>query len=117
MILLTDKQWALIEPLLPQQNFRKGGRPRANDRKTLMGILWVLRTGAQWEQMPREYGSYVTCWRRLKQWEEDGTWEKIWKHFLVVLDKNERIEWAMSFLDGSFVPAKKGALCWVNTKR
>lgn len=110
MTALTQKQWDTLEPLLPIQYFKKGGRPRADDKKTLHGILWILKTGAQWSEMPKEYGSYVTCWRRLKAWEEDGTWEKIWKRLLAILDKNERIDWAISFLDGSFVPAKKGGL-------
>jgi len=110
MTIINDQQWELLEPLLPKQKFKKGGRPRANDRQTLNGILWVLKTGAQWYEMPREFGSYVTCWRRLKNWEEKGVWAKIWKQLLRILDKKERIDWAISFLDGTFTPAKKGAL-------
>lgn len=105
---LSEKQWEMLAPLLPKQSFRKGGRPRADDRKTLAGILWVLKTGAQWHEMPKEYGSYVTCWRRLKQWEEKGVWEKIWRRLLAALDRQEKIDWSLAFLDGSFVPAKKG---------
>lgn len=108
MTALTNAQWAVLKPLLPKQNFTKGGRPRADDRKTLNGILWVLRTGAQWSEMPKKYGSYVTCWRRLKKWEDDGIWEKIWQRLLAMLDEEERLDWALAFLDGSFVPAKKG---------
>lgn len=107
---LTNKQWKLLEPLLPTQDFEKGGRPRADDRKTINGILWILKTGAQWSTMPKRYGVYTTCWRRLKRWQEDGTWERIWKRLLSTLDKEEKIDWALSFLDGSFVPAKKGDL-------
>lgn len=113
MNLLTDAQWEVLSPLFPSQDFRKGGRPRAQDRKTLEGILWVLKTGAQWYMMPKEYGSYVTAWRRLKRWEEDGSWERIWRKLLAMLDQKDRIDWAISFLDGSFVPAKKGDLRWV----
>lgn len=105
---LTSEQWELLEPLFPKQNFEKGGRPRADDRRTLNGILWVLKTGAQWSEMPKDYGSCVTCWRRLKRWQEENIWPKIWKRLLTVLDKKERIDWAISFLDGSFVPARKG---------
>lgn len=108
MTALTNKQWKALEPLIQKQDFSKGGRPRANDRKTLNGILWVLKTGAQWQETPKRYGSFMTCWRRLKQWDKDGTWEKIWHTLLATLDKQEKIDWTLAFLDGSFVPAKKG---------
>ena len=103
---LIDKQWQRVEPLLPSRKDR--GRPRANDRKTLNGILYVLRTGCRWQDIPKEYGSATTCWRRLKQWEKDGTWERIWRSLLVLLDEQGNLEWTRAFLDGSFVPAKKG---------
>ena len=68
---LTDKQWQNLEPLLPPP--RKGrGRPRADDRDTLNGILYVLRTDCRWQDVPRKYGSPTICWRRLKAWEENG---------------------------------------------
>ena len=110
MVILSQKQWEVLEPLLPKQNFKKGGRPRADDRRTLEGILWILKTGAQWSELPERYGSYVTGWRRLRRWQEDGTWPKIWKRLLAILGKEDRIDWTISFLDGSFVPAKKGGL-------
>jgi transposase len=103
---LIDRQWQRVEPLLPSHKDR--GRPRAYDRKTLNGILYVLRTGCRWQDIPREYGSATTCWRRLKQWEKDGTWERIWRSLLVLLDDQGNLEWTRAFLDGSFVPAKKG---------
>jgi transposase len=103
---LTDAQWECLEPSLPPRS--KQGRPRANDRNTLNGILYVLRTGYRWEDVPREYGSPTTCWRRLRAWEEDGTWERIWRNLLTLLDELEKLEWTRAFLDGSFVPAKKG---------
>jgi transposase len=105
---LTDEQWERLEPLLPPR--KKRGRPRADDRRTLNGVLYVLRTGCRWEDVPREYGSPSTCWRRLKAWEEDGTWERIWRSLLTLLDDQDKIEWVIAFLDGSFVPAKKGEL-------
>ena len=60
---LSDEQWKVIEPLLPPKATGRG-RPRADDRKTLNGIIYVLKTGVAWEDMPRKYGSYPTCWRR-----------------------------------------------------
>ena len=103
---LTDEQWAVIEPLLPKP--KPGpGRPPADPRKTLNGILYVLKTGCTWADMPRQYGSPTTCWRRLKQWSEDGTWERIWRALLSRMDAEEKIEWTQAFLDGRFVPPKR----------
>ncbi len=106
---LTDEQWAVIEPHLPKRT-RKRGRPRNDDRQTLNGILYVLKTGCAWEDLPPEYGSDTTCWRRLNEWSQAGTWERIWRAFLSELDAQTKLEWAQAFLDGSFVPAKKGAM-------
>lgn len=103
---LIDEQWESLQPLLPPR--QKRGRPRADDRKILNGILYVLRTGCRWEDVPHEYGSPSTCWRRLRAWEENGTWEKIWRVLLSLLDDQNKLKWEKAFLDGSFVPAKKG---------
>ncbi len=105
---LSDVQWQLIAAHLPPPE--RMGRPRADDRKTLEGILWVLRSGARWQDVPREYGSPTTCWRRLKEWEESGVWETLWRVILSALEVEQKLDWAQAFLDGSFVPAKKGAL-------
>ena len=104
---LSEQQWAKIEPLLPK--VRSRGRPWADNRRVLEGILWVLKTGARWRDLPKEYPSASTCWRRLRQWEERGVWLKIWRQFLCELDQKGRLDWSESFLDGSFAPAKKGA--------
>jgi transposase len=81
---LRDDQWELIAPLLPSQ--KKRGRPRADDRRTLDGILWVLRSGARWKDLPKEYGSRSTCHRRLQEGQEPGVGERIWLTFLGALD-------------------------------
>ena len=116
MAALTEKQWAVLKPLLPKQDKQKGGRPRANDRQTLNGILWVLRTGAQWSEMPRRFGSSTTAWRRLKTWEEDGTWERIWKKLLQVLSQDDKLKLEIGMIDGTFAPAKKGG-AWLVRRR
>lgn len=103
---LSDEQWGFIEPLLPQQG--RMGRPRANDRRVVQGILYVLRTSCRWKDMPIEFGAAVTAWRRLKRWEEDGTWESVWLRLLAGLDEAQKLDWTQAFLDGSFIPAKKG---------
>jgi len=110
--LLSDEQWELIEPLFPVPKRRrdKRGRPWAANRACLEGILWILQTGAAWRFLPSEFPSPSTCWRRLQRWEEQGVWLKAWRAFLGALDKEGLLDWEESFLDGSFAPAKKGAL-------
>jgi transposase len=104
---LTDEQWAVLEPLIPKRK-TKMGRPRNSDRQTLNGILYVLKTGCAWQDLPVEYGSDSTCWRRLHEWSQDGTWERVWRTLLSHLDAQAKLDWSQAFLDGSFVPAKKG---------
>jgi transposase len=104
---LSDEQWAKVEPLLPRERSR--GRPWADNRRVLEGILWILKTGARWRDLPKAYPSASTCWRRLRRWEEQDLWLKIWRQFLSELDQRGRLDWSESFLDGSFAPAKKGA--------
>jgi len=104
---LTDEQWKRIEPLLPQSSGR--GRPWADNRRVLEGILWVLKTGARWRDLPPEYPSPSTCWRRLQLWEEQDVWLDVWRQFLAELDARGQLDWSESFVDGSFAPAKKGA--------
>lgn len=103
---LKEEQWAVLAPLLPPQ--KDMGRPRADDRGVVEAILYVLKSGLGWNRLPPEYGSAATAWRRLKAWEEDGTWERIWRTLLTTLDTQQKLEWAQAFLDGSFVPAKRG---------
>jgi transposase len=109
--LWTDEQWKLIGPLLPEMpKSKKGGRPWAPNRGVLDGILWVLRTGARWQDLPDEYLSPSTCWRRLQRWEVEDVWLEIWRAFLGTLDERGQLDWSEAFIDGSFVPAKKGGL-------
>jgi len=110
--LLTDEQWMLIEPLLPNPVRRrdKRGRPAVPNRACFEGILWILQTGAAWRFLPDEFPSPATCWRRLKQWEDDGVWLDAWRALLGALDEEGLLKWDETFLDGSFAPAKKGAL-------
>ena len=108
---LSNKQWQRIEPLLPKlAKSKRGGRPWAENRAVLEGILWILRTGARWKDMPGEYPSPSTCWRRLRRWEEAGVWLAIWRAFLRTLDERQQLKWSEAFIDGSFAAAKKGAL-------
>lgn len=106
---LSDAQWQRIAPLLPMP--ARTGRPRADDRHVIEAILFVLKSGCRWADLPTEYGIHPsTAWRRLAAWEHDGTWERLWRAFLASLDAEGKLRWAEAFLDGSFVPAKRGAV-------
>ncbi len=72
---LSDTAWVAIAPLLPPGGRR--GRPWANHRKVINGILWKLRTGAPWRDLPDRYGSWQTCYDRFVRWRRDGTWERL----------------------------------------
>jgi transposase len=106
---LNDEQWALVADLFaePPPNPR-GGRPRAEPRRCLEGILWVLKTGARWKDLPRCFPSYVTCWRRFVDWSAEGIWEEAWRRLLQKLDQRGAIRWNEGFADGTFASAKKG---------
>jgi transposase len=110
--LLTDELWAVIEPLLPPERPKpNGGRPRLSDRAALTGILFVLRTGIPWEMLPQELGcgSGMTCWRRLRDWQQAEVWERIHHALLNRLGARDRIDWSRASLDSASVPAKRGA--------
>jgi transposase len=107
---LTDEQWEKISKYLPKpkRRSRKGGRPPIDNRHVFEGLLWVLRSGARWKDLPESYPSASTCWRRLVEWEDEGIWLTAWRAFLAELDDKGQLDWAETFADGSFSPAKKG---------
>jgi transposase len=110
--LLPDDLWAVVEPLLPPEPPKpKGGRPRVPDRAALTGILFVLKSGIPWELLPPELGcgSGVTCWRRLRDWQAAGVWDRLHRVLLDRLGGADRIDWSRAALDSASVPAKRGA--------
>jgi transposase len=109
--LLSEEQWAVLVPLFPEPKRRKDGRgrPWASNRACLQGILWVLRSGARWRDLPDEYPDGSTCWRRLRMWEEQGVWLRAWRKLLAQMDERKLLDWEEAFLDATFVTAKKGA--------
>lgn len=110
--LLPDELWAILEPLLPPvpPPGPKGGRPPVPHRATLTGILFVLKTGIPWEDLPVEMGcgSGMTCWRRLRDWQADGTWDKIHRELLGRLRGADKIDWSRALVDSSSVRAAYG---------
>ena len=108
--LLTDELWQRIEPLLPPERPKpKGGRPLVPDRTALTGIVFVLRTGIQWELLPKEMGCCgMTCWRRLRDWQEAGVGQDILHILLNRLQEANRIDWSRAVVDSSSVRAVFG---------
>jgi transposase len=118
--LVSNELWEVIEPLLPVEPPKpKGGRPRLPDRATLTGILFVLRSGIPWELLPQEMGcgSGVTCWRRLRDWQRAGVWDRLHRTLLDRLGRADRIDWSRASLDSRLVPAKRGAKLPGGTRR
>jgi transposase len=110
--LVSDELWAIVEPLIPPEPPKpKGGRPRVPDRACLTGIIFVLKTGLPWEDLPQEMGCGcgMTCWRRLFEWEQAGVWHRIHQAILERLAGAGQIDWSRASLDSASVPAKKGA--------
>jgi transposase len=111
--LVSDELWELFEPLIPkvERRYRYPGRRRIDDRKVLTGILFVLKTGIPWERLPQELGcgSGMTCWRRLREWQEAGVWQRLHELLLAKLREAERIDWSRVVVDSAQVPAVLGA--------
>jgi transposase len=111
--LVPDELWEVVEPLIPEvkRRYRYPGRKRVPDRQVLTGILFVLKTGIPWEALPQEMscGSGVTCWRRLREWQEQGVWQRLHEVLLAKLNAAGEIDWQRAAVDSSHVRAFEGA--------
>ena len=107
---LSDAQWAVLDPLIPEPPRRKDGRgrPWKARRAVLDGILWVLRTGAPWADLPDRYPPYQTCHRRFQQWVRSGILKGVFEALATDLYLRGLLDIREAFIDGSFAPAKKG---------
>jgi transposase len=109
---LTNEQWNRIEPIVlsakPSKDPR--GRKQRDPREVLNGILWILRTGAPWKDLPPRYPPYQTCHRRFQQWAKSGVFKRIVQELAKDLSERGGIDIREAFIDGTFVPAKKGVL-------
>jgi transposase len=111
--ILDDALWKLIEPLLPaprKRRRRHPGRRPLSHRAALAGVLFVLRTGIPWELLPQElgYGSGMTCWRRLRDWQKAGVWKRIHRMLLDKLQEADKIDWSRAVVDSASVRAVFG---------
>ena len=113
--LVSDDLWGLVAPLLPPRPPRpKGGRPPLPDRACFTGIVFVLKTGIQWGDLPQEMGcgSGMTCWRRLRDWQTAGVFDRLQAEILARLEAAGELDWSRAVVDASLVRAKgvkKGA--------
>src|SRR5438105_3542094 len=106
---LTDEQWKNIGPLIPPVSRRPDGRgrPWKETREVLDGIFWVLRTGAAWQDLPKEFLPYQTCHRRFQSWVRSGVLKRVLRTLAEDLKDRGGLDLSECFIDGTFVSAKK----------
>ena len=109
---ITNEQWNRIEPIIRELTPPKDprGRPGRDPRQVFNGILWILRTGAPWKDLPQRYPPYQTCHRWFQQWVRQGVFKRITQELAEDLYERGKIDIREAFIDGTFAPAKKGVL-------
>ena len=111
---LTDEQWDAISGCFPakerKRTTKKGGRPWRDPRDVVNGVMWILRTGAPWADLPGRYPPYQTCHRRFQTWVEDGALERVLRRLAEDLRDRGKLDLTEAFIDGSHAGAKRGAL-------
>jgi len=106
---IPDELWERIEPLLPRvRKSKKGGRPPVAQRPVLDGIFYVLRTGCQWNAVPRDLGASTTVYRYFRKYVEAGVFRKLWKAGLMEYDELKGIHWDWQSIDGAMTKAPLG---------
>jgi len=105
---LTDEQWSVIEPFVTVKR-AKTGRPRREPRIMLNGILWLLRTGAPWRDLPERFGPWQTVYEYFSTWQSNGTFVRILEALQIRLDRDGNIDWDLWCIDGSNVRASRAA--------
>ena len=121
-ILVDDRLWSQLEPLLPRPKRRRRrypGRKPLDNRQVLTGILFVLKTGIPWEYLPTELGcgSGMTCWRRLHQWQRTGVWRTLHRVLLAQLQATDQLNWSRAIVDSSSIRALRGGKKRVRIRR
>lgn len=105
---LTDEQWEQLRPLLPPQRTR-GGRPPKDHRQIVNGLLWLLRTGAPWRDLPEQYGPWQTVATRFYRWRRAGIWERILADLQSQADADGKLDWTLHHVDGTMIRAHQHA--------
>jgi len=101
---LTDDEWERLAPLLPPQQ-PTTGRPAHDHRTIINGILWILRTGAPWRDLPERYGRWTTVYQRFRRWQQAGMWQHVLANLHTQADATATIDWEISFIDSTVVRA------------
>jgi transposase len=104
---VSDQEWELLKELLPPR--KRPGRPPADARKMLNGMLWILNTGAPWRDLPERYGPWRTVYDRFNLWSRDGTLDRVLAKLQLRLDAKGLIDWDLFCIDGSVVRASRAA--------
>src|SRR6478752_4619874 len=108
---LSDAQWSVLQPFFQAKTrLEKRGRPAQDARAVLNGVLWVLRTGAPWHDLPSRYPPYQTCHRRFQLWQRSGRLDRLLQRLAEDLRDRGKIDLSEAFVDATFASAKKGAL-------
>ena len=105
---LTDTQWERLQPLLPPQKPRTG-RPASDHRRIVNGILWLLRTGAPWRDVPERYGPWRTVASRFYRWRRAGIWQRLFEVAQQQSDAAGQLDWSIHYVDGTIVRAHQHA--------
>src|SRR3712207_6363905 len=109
---LTDAQYARLQPLLPPPRpakGSKGGRPRNDDRTMINGILWILRTGAPWSDLPERYGPPSSVSTRFYRWKQAGLWDAILAAVQAAADAADELDWETHHVDATVIRAHQHA--------
>ncbi len=105
---LTDEQWERLRPLLPPQKAHTG-RPAQDHRQMVNGILWIIRTGAPWRDLPERYGSWKTVSSRFYRWRKAGVWDRLFAAIQQQADAAGKINWRIHYVDGTVIRAHQHA--------
>src|SRR5215210_171446 len=105
----TDEHCEQLKPLLPPQKSPGGGRPAKNHRQVLNGMLWILRTGAPWRDLPPRYGKVQTVFSRFRRWQESGLFSRVFAALQSIAQAEGRIDWQLHFVDSTIVRAHQHA--------
>ena len=105
---LSNEQWERIKLLLPKQKTTRG-RPSQDHRTVLNGILWVLRTGAPWRDIPERYGKWTTIYSRFQRWRKAGIWDRMFAELQTTVAQESNVDWEIHFIDSTTVRAHQHA--------
>ena len=105
---LTDEQWQRLAPRLPPQKPAEG-RPNLDHRPILNGMLWRLKAGAPWRELPERYGNWQTVYSRFRRWRLAGIWDRLFEAVRREADAAGQMDWTLHFVDGSVIRAHQHA--------